>query len=629
MAIPRRATRVFRSLRAERRTLRQGLVALVLSTVAGFVAGLTLSGLGDTLQALPGLFILIPAAVGMRGTIFGAIGARLGTTNAAGTFEVSFRKDGVLYQNIYVAVVTTFGSALWLAVLAKVAASAFGEPSISIWSLVTISVVGGALGSVFILVVTVGLSILSYRRGWDLDSVSTPMVTALGDMATLPTLYLATFLVRNATVNAVVSAICVAAALYAALRAYTVGAPVVRRVILEMMAVILLTPVLDILSGVLQEHRLPELAAVPVVDHRRWDSSWSHPAWAPTTAAWLTRAAAVTRPRPTSPTPRTGSASSRPTSSRSRRRPPPRRRTLMGCGLGAGGGRAPVDQRGLTRATRYADPDINTQARADALSRYATQGSQDAIDAFAAAAEDLEAAQAAHRRDEADAPARRHRGARRAPRRTRAGVRPPRGARDASARRPSGGAGPTGTPPAAAAASLLVHLVGILARRPRPPLVIPSAPSDPVASAPVGGIVCPVQGPVAFSDTWGACRAGGRAHKGVDMLSPMGTPTVAPVSGTVSHRGNSLGGLSWHLDGDNGSLLLRHPPVGVRQPGCRPRGSRHRHRLRRRLRQRSRHPPPPLRDPPGRWAAVNPYPAVRCRLLALVPACGGSSSQRR
>lgn len=265
MANPRRATRMFRSLRAERRTLRQGLVALVLSTVAGFVAGLTLSGIGDTLKALPGLFILIPAAVGMRGTIFGAIGARLGTTNAAGTFEASFRKQGVLYQNVYVAVVTTFGSSLWLAVLAKVAASAFGKSSISLWSLVTISVVGGALGSVFILLVTVGLSILSYRRGWDLDSVSTPMVTALGDMATLPTLYLATFLVRNQTVDAVVSAVCVAAAIYATFRAYTVQVSVVRRVILEMTAVILVTPILDILSGVLQEHRLAELTAVPVL----------------------------------------------------------------------------------------------------------------------------------------------------------------------------------------------------------------------------------------------------------------------------------------------------------------------------------------------------------------------------
>jgi mgtE-like transporter len=265
MAIPRRATRMFRSLRAERRTLRQGLVALVLSTVAGFIAGLTLSGIGDTLTALPGLIILIPAAVGMRGTIFGAIGARLGTTNAAGTFEVTFSKDGVLYQNVYVAVVTTFGSALWLAVLAKVAAAAFGQPSISIWSLITISVVGGALGSVFILLVTVGLSILSYRRGWDLDSVSTPMVTALGDMVTLPTLYLATFLVHDQTVNEIVSVICLAVALYAIARAYTVNDSIVRRVILEMTAVILLTPILDILSGVLQEHRLTELTAVPVL----------------------------------------------------------------------------------------------------------------------------------------------------------------------------------------------------------------------------------------------------------------------------------------------------------------------------------------------------------------------------
>ena len=142
-------------------------------------------------------------------------------------------------------------------------------------------------------------------------------------------------------------------------------------------------------------------------------------------------------------------------------------------------------------------------------------------------------------------------------------------------------------------------------------------PSDPHrVSAPVGGIICPVQGPVAFSDTWGASRSGGRAHKGVDMLSPMGTPTVAPVSGTVSHRGNSLGGLSWHLNGDDGTLLLRHPPVVVRQPGRRPRRGRHGHRLRRRHRQRPRHPPPPLRDPPRRRRSRQPVPVRRGRLLA-------------
>ncbi len=254
-AIQRRAKRLFGYWRSEQRTLRQGLVALALSTAAGFVAGLTLQGIGATLQQLPGLLILVPAAVGMRGTIFGAIGARLGTTNAAGTFEVSRRHDGVLYQNVYVAVVTTLSSSLWLAVLAKLTAAAFGRPSISVWSLVTISVVGGALGSVFILLVTIGLSVLSHRRGWDLDSVSTPMVTALGDMATLPTLYLATFLVRVPSVNAIVSVICLLGAIEATVRAYTVDIAVVRRVVLEMTGVIVLTPLLDIFSGALQEAR--------------------------------------------------------------------------------------------------------------------------------------------------------------------------------------------------------------------------------------------------------------------------------------------------------------------------------------------------------------------------------------
>jgi peptidoglycan LD-endopeptidase LytH len=76
------------------------------------------------------------------------------------------------------------------------------------------------------------------------------------------------------------------------------------------------------------------------------------------------------------------------------------------------------------------------------------------------------------------------------------------------------------------------------------------APSGPLTSG--GGIVCPVQGAVRFTDSWGDSRSGGRAHKGVDMMAASGTPTVAPVSGRVEHRGSSLGGLSWYVYGDNG-----------------------------------------------------------------------------
>jgi mgtE-like transporter len=265
MAFPRRARHLWAYWRAEQRTLRQGLVALAISTLAGFVAGLTLAHVTGTLEELPGLIVLIPAAVGMKGTIFGAIGARMGTANVAGLLEPTLKRGSVLQRNVYVAVVTTFSSALWLALLSVLVSAAFGQSSIAFWRLATVSIVGGAIGAALVLLITLGLSVTSYRRGWDLDSVSTPMVTALGDMTTLPSLYLATFLLHSNAVAVPAAVIAIAVAVYATIRSYTVADRMIRRIVLEMTAVILLTPILDVLAGSLLRARQDQLVLVPVL----------------------------------------------------------------------------------------------------------------------------------------------------------------------------------------------------------------------------------------------------------------------------------------------------------------------------------------------------------------------------
>ncbi len=88
-----------------------------------------------------------------------------------------------------------------------------------------------------------------------------------------------------------------------------------------------------------------------------------------------------------------------------------------------------------------------------------------------------------------------------------------------------------------------------------PTTTVASAPATTVPSGPIatGSWVCPVQGAVSFSDTYGQARSGGRRHQGVDMMAASGTPVVAPVSGTVTQRDNSLGGLSFHLEGSDGN----------------------------------------------------------------------------
>jgi mgtE-like transporter len=263
MAFPR-PRRLWAYLLAERRTLRQGVVALTLSTAASFVAGLTLGSITHTLNLLPGLLVLIPAAVGMRGTIFGAMGARLGTGIHAGLFEPTLRREGLLGRNVEVAVLSTLLSSFYLAGMAKVVAAAFGESTISFWDFVTISVVGGAIASVAVLFVTVGLALLSYRKGWDLDAVSTPMVTAIGDMVTLPALFLATFIPRHDALNAVVAAGCTVVVLIALVAAVR-SRRAVRRTLVEMTTVIAVVPLLDIFAGALLEARRPSLEVVPAI----------------------------------------------------------------------------------------------------------------------------------------------------------------------------------------------------------------------------------------------------------------------------------------------------------------------------------------------------------------------------
>jgi mgtE-like transporter len=263
--LARRARRLFGYWRSERRTLRQGIVALALSTCAGFVAGLVLGSITGTLEKLPGLLVLIPAAVGMRGTIFGAMGARLGTGVAAGLFEPTLRRGSLLSNNVVVGILSALLTSFYLAALAKLVASAFGEEAvISFWDLVTISVIGGVLASSITLVVTIGIAVLSFRRGWDLDAVSTPMVTAIGDMVTLPALFLASLLVANDAVSGVIAGICTAAT-FAALLASFRAVAAVRRILLEMLAVVALCPLLDIVAGALLQAHSGELRAVPAV----------------------------------------------------------------------------------------------------------------------------------------------------------------------------------------------------------------------------------------------------------------------------------------------------------------------------------------------------------------------------
>src|SRR5262245_56494956 len=253
-------------LRSDAPGVRAGFVALLISSGGDLLAGLTLGSITGTLEALPGLLVLVPAAIGMRGNVFGALGSRLSTAIHTGTFQLSRRPDTVVGQNLAASLSLSLSISLVLAVLAKVIAVGFGlENTISVADFVVISVIGGFLSSIVVMAITVAVASLSVRRDWDLDNVSSPIVTAAGDMVTLPALFLATYLVGVAWVTPVVATICAIAGVVALVASVRSRRPILRRIVRESLPVLALAGTIDIVAGLTIEKRFSSFLVYPAL----------------------------------------------------------------------------------------------------------------------------------------------------------------------------------------------------------------------------------------------------------------------------------------------------------------------------------------------------------------------------
>jgi mgtE-like transporter len=253
-------------VRADPSGVRSGFVALLLSSGGDLVAGLTLGSITGTLEALPGLLVLVPAAIGMRGNVFGALGSRLGTLIHSGNFVLSRRRDTAVGQNLAAAITLSLSISLVLAFLAKAISVAFGlEHSISIVDFMVISVVGGFISSIVVALITVGVAAMSTRRGWDLDNVSAPIVTAAGDMVTLPSLFVATYLVGYSIVTPVIATLCAVIGIAALVLALRSQYPIIRRIARESFPVLVVAGAVDIVAGLTIEKRFESFLVYPAL----------------------------------------------------------------------------------------------------------------------------------------------------------------------------------------------------------------------------------------------------------------------------------------------------------------------------------------------------------------------------
>ncbi len=246
----------------------QSLGALALSATTSLITGFTFAAVTGTLRSFPGLLLFIPAAIGLRGNVFGPLGSRLSTAIQTGTFSWSWRADSLLGQNIIGAMVTSLAAAVGLAGIAEIVAITVRDSPgevIGVADFVVVSVVGGTLASVVVLAITIGLAVASVRFGWDLDNVTAPLVMASGDVMTLPALVLAATLIQRGTVTRVLATVLVVAV--AALLAVLVRSSfaIAKQIVKESLPILVLAGALSLFAGIVLERSVERLFTFSVL----------------------------------------------------------------------------------------------------------------------------------------------------------------------------------------------------------------------------------------------------------------------------------------------------------------------------------------------------------------------------
>ncbi|MDD1746382.1 MAG: magnesium transporter [Methanomassiliicoccales archaeon] len=248
-----------------RKVFTLGFVGLMISSVGDLLAGATLGSMTETLSELVGLMILIPPAIGMRGNIFGALGSRLGTAMNIGTFELSLRKGSLLRKNFEASLLLTVIMSFLMGVMASAVANLLGVEAEPVEVFVFISVLGGVLAGIVLVCINILVAYVGFRRGWDIDNFSAPIITAAGDVVTLPMLFLAAILVKDGFVSQMFleafAIVLLLLAVFLSWRVWRMRTGETRRIVIQTAPVLILCIALDIGAGLTIENQIEALVA--------------------------------------------------------------------------------------------------------------------------------------------------------------------------------------------------------------------------------------------------------------------------------------------------------------------------------------------------------------------------------
>lgn len=175
--------------------VREALPFELLATVGGVVAGVIFSGMTNELEMIPGLIVIYPGVLGLRGNISSTLGSRLGSAIHMGLITSLDRNNPELMNNISGSLLLSFIMAILLGFLGHFVTLALGFESAGAFKLILICAISAVTSGIILSFVAVLLAIGTFRFGFDPDNVVTPSIATIGDIVSMYMLFLSAKLV--------------------------------------------------------------------------------------------------------------------------------------------------------------------------------------------------------------------------------------------------------------------------------------------------------------------------------------------------------------------------------------------------------------------------------------------------
>lgn len=230
----------------------ESLISLLICAFGCLFTGIILGNMEFYLETFPGLMVIIPGAIGMRGNIFGSFGSRLSTHLHIGTLSPEFKRSDILTENITSSIILTMVLSVLLGIIAKAVCIIFNFPSISLFDFVLISFIAGLISSIVMLPITMFISLKSFENGWDPDNITTPLIAAFGDFFTLPAIVAAIHIVEFVSIVPIVEKILFALVIISTLLALGAGYTSdkeIRNIVRQSTPVLFVCSILGTLAG--------------------------------------------------------------------------------------------------------------------------------------------------------------------------------------------------------------------------------------------------------------------------------------------------------------------------------------------------------------------------------------------